>query len=156
MPLKAADVMSPNVITAKPEESVALIAKRLVDHGLSALPVCDADRHVIGIVSEGDLMWPLRQSALRTREHWLELLAEGDSLSNEFISYLKRGNRHVRDLMTAKVITVGEETSLPEIAELMVSHKIKQIPVVRDGIPVGVISRADILRVIAREGDIEV
>lgn len=155
MTIRASDIMSRDVITATPDETVHQIAKRLVDHGISAIPVCDPSGHPIGILSEGDLLRPLRQSVLEKRERWLELLAEGDRLSDEFIGYLKGNDRRVRDLMTAKVVTATEDASLGEIAELMVSNKIKRIPVVRGDILVGIVSRADIIRALARDGAIE-
>jgi CBS domain-containing protein len=155
MTMRAADIMSRNVVTAGPDEAIISIAKRMVEHGISAVPICDAEHHLIGIVSEGDLMRPLRQSALQKRARWLDLLAEGDNLSEDFISYLKSSNRHVRDLMTAKVITASEDASPSEIAELMVSNQVRHIPVVHKGAIVGIVSRTDIVRAIARGGDIE-
>ena len=58
--------------------------------------------------------------------------------------------------MSAPVITVGEETSLAEIARLLTTHRIKRVPVVRDGRIVGIVSRADLVRALLARPDISV
>jgi CBS domain-containing protein len=61
----------------------------------------------------------------------------------------KKG-RQVKSIMSSEVISVGEETQVSEIAALMTSHRIKRVPVVRDGKLVGIISRGDIVSAVAR------
>jgi CBS domain-containing protein len=51
--------------------------------------------------------------------------------------------------MSAPVITVTEETNLRDIAQLLTTHRIKRVPVVRDGRIVGIVSRADLVRALA-------
>ncbi|HEX3982720.1 MAG TPA: CBS domain-containing protein [Acidisoma sp.] len=155
MTTRAADIMTRDVVIGTPDETMIAVAKRLAEHGISALPLCDRERHVIGMVTEGDLLRPLRRSVLQKRARWLDLLAEGDRLSDEFVNYLKSGNHPVRDLMTTNVVSVSEETTLSEMAELMVDKKIKRIPVVKDGVLVGIVSRADIIRALVRADNIE-
>jgi CBS domain-containing protein len=58
--------------------------------------------------------------------------------------------------MSAPVITVGEETSLREIARLLTTHRIKRVPVVRDGRTVGIVSRADLVRALLAMPDISI
>jgi len=54
--MNAAEIMTKEVVTVKPDTSVGEIAGLLLDHKISALPVVDDDRHIVGIVSEGDLL----------------------------------------------------------------------------------------------------
>lgn len=61
----------------------------------------------------------------------------------------KKG-KDVRAIMTKKIISVDEETRVEEIAQIMTTHKIKRVPVMRDDEVVGIISRADIVSAIAR------
>jgi CBS domain-containing protein len=58
--------------------------------------------------------------------------------------------------MSAPVITIGEETSLGEIAALLTTHRIKRVPVIRDGRVVGIVSRADLVRALAARPHIPV
>jgi CBS domain-containing protein len=74
------------------------------------------------------------------------MLAEGEAVNPEFLASLRLNYPTARDVMSAPVISVGEETSLQEIARLLTTHRIKRVPVVRDGRIVGIVSRADLVR----------
>jgi CBS domain-containing protein len=76
----------------------------------------------------------------------LEILAEGEPLAPELLAWLSAQNHSARAVMSAPVITVSEETSLGEIARLLTTHRIKRVPVVRDGRIIGIVSRADLVR----------
>jgi predicted transcriptional regulator len=64
--------------------------------------------------------------------------------------FVKSSSWCVEDVMTAPVVTVVEESTVEEIAQLFDTHKVKRVAVVRDGHLVGLVSRADLLQVIAR------
>jgi predicted transcriptional regulator len=66
--------------------------------------------------------------------------------------YIKSHARRVEDIMTREVVSVGELATLAEIAELMETRRIKRVPVVHDGKIVGIVSRADLLQVLASGG----
>lgn len=150
MTIEAREIMTKPVVTAAPDDPVRVIAQRLVDHAISALPVCDAEGKPLGMISEGDLMRPFTSERMLKRAWWLELLAEGNALAPDFENYLHIDGRHARDLMVQPVVTAEEGTPAAEIAELMEKHKIKRVPILRDGKLVGIVSRADIIRALAR------
>ncbi len=153
MPLTAASIMTRDVVTARPEDSVAKVAKLLSDHEISALPVCDEQGRLLGMLSEGDLMRPFgRENALK-RAWWLNLLAEGTDLAPAFVDYVRLDHRMARDLMISPVITAQDDTTVPELADLLARHRIKRVPIVQDGKLVGIVSRADVVRALAREPD---
>ena len=83
------------------------------------------------------------------RDWWLELLAEGETLNAEFLASLRAPKRTAREIMSTPVVTVSEETEVGEIARLLAAHRIKRVPVVRDGRIIGIVSRADLLRALA-------
>ena len=56
-----------------------------------------------------------------------------------------------REVMTSPAITVGEDTEIRDIARLLLDHRIKRVPVLRDGRIVGIVSRADLVRTLAAE-----
>lgn len=147
--MQAADVMARRVVTVEPATSVREVARVLVRHGISAVPVVDGQRRVLGIVSEGDLLRPAEVSRDARSAWWLEMLAEGDALAPQFLDHVRSGGRHARDVMSHEVVTVPPTASLHEIATLLERHRIKRVPVVADGHLVGIVSRADLVRAMA-------
>lgn len=150
--MKAAELMTREVVSVPPEMPVREIARVLLSHHVSAAPVVDGSGTVIGMVSEGDLLNPDNGEHAARRERWLAELAEGEALSPEFLASLPRPERTARDVMSSPVIEVGEQTEASEIAALLVQYRIKRVPVVREGRLVGIVSRADLLRTLAENG----
>jgi CBS-domain-containing membrane protein len=105
-PMTASEVMTRNVFTVDPETPTRAVAKLLLDKGISAVPVVDANGAPIGMASESDLV--RRAIGQRARVRWFEFSAEGEDLAKEFIDYLKAGDRPVRDIMTAPVVTITD------------------------------------------------
>jgi CBS domain-containing protein len=150
MSLSAADIMTREVVTARPEDPVSKVAGLLAEHAISAVPVCDAQGKVIGMVSEGDLMRPFREQSVKKRDWWLTLLADGTELAPSFLEYIRLDKRSARDLMVTPVVTAQENTNVPAIADLLARHGIKRVPILRGGKLVGIVSRADVVRALAR------
>ena len=142
--MKAADVMVRDVVTIGPEESVARAARLMTENDVSALPVVDADGRLVGIISEADL---LRREEIDTATHcprWVETMTPATTLAAEF--FAKSHGKRVADLMSEKVISVGEDASLNEIAAILERNRIKRVPVVRDNELVGIVSRANLIQ----------
>ena len=79
------------------------------------------------------------------------MLAEGESLSADFLSSLRHPERVASEIMSRPVVTVDEDTDTGEIARLLAAHRIKRVPVVRNGQVVGIVSRENLLRALASE-----
>jgi CBS domain-containing protein len=148
----AAGMMTRDVITAGPAETAAGMAAKMGAHGISAVPVVDAAGRLVGIVSEGDLMRSFGLRNAMCRAWWLDILAEGEELAPEFLDYIRVDNRRATDLMTRDVVSVSESAGIDEIVDLLVRHRIKRVPVLRDGRVVGIVSRGDIIRTLSRRG----
>lgn len=140
----AKDVMTRRVVTVTTETPVAEIARLLLDRHISAVPVVDADARVLGIVSEGDLMRRPETGAARRRSWWLSLVSGEDAAD-----YVKAHGGRASHVMTRGVVTVTEDTPLPDVARLLEERRIKRVPVLRRGKLVGIVSRADLLRGLA-------
>ncbi len=147
--MNARDVMSKPVVSVHPDTPLREIARLLLDRGISAVPVIDEKGAPIGMVSEGDLIHPDRPAREARRQSWLEILAEGEPIAPELLAWLHSQNHSARAVMSAPVVTVSEDTELGEIAHVLVSHRIKRVPVVRDGRVTGIIARDDLLRALA-------
>ncbi len=144
--MDAFDVMTTAVVTVSPDTSTQAIAELLLKHSVSAVPVVDEDGVIIGMVSEGDLLRFSEEDRKARRDWWLSIVAQGKTLTPEFLASLSEHRRTARDIMSAPVVTVTEHTDVSEIGKLLTMHSIKRVPVVRDGHLVGIVSRADLIR----------
>lgn len=145
-PMNARDVMSKPVVSVHSDTPTREIARLLVEKGISAVPVVDANGALIGMVSEGDLLHPERRTRESRGQLWLEILAEGEPIPSELLAWLHSQNHSARAVMSAPVISVTEDTELGEIARVLVTHRIKRVPVVRGGRVTGIVARDDVLR----------
>src|SRR6478736_113876 len=151
--MTALNVMNPNVVSVGPDVSINQIARTLVENGISAVPVVDESGAPVGMVSEGDLIPRREVEREARRDWWLDLLAEGEALNPDFLASLKARNQKATDVMTCPVVTVHPDTNVTEIAQLLATYRIKRVPVVQDGRVVGIVSRGDLLRVLAEHPD---
>ena len=145
--MNAGEVMSRNPIAVPAEAALAEALRLMFDHRVSGLPVVDGKAGLVGILTEGDL---LRRSELGTaaqRSRWLELLTMPGRLARD---YVRTHTRRVEEIMTRDVVSVAEDTPLTEVVRLMERHRIKRVPVLRDGALIGIVSRADLLHALHR------
>ena len=149
--MQASDVMTRNVITAERKTKVHDIVDLMQKHRISAVPIVDANKKVIGIVSEGDLMRRVgdRDQDAQPRSWWLSLLT---SQRLESKDYIKLHGQFAEEVMTHNVIAVEDTTGLSDIASILERHHVKRVPVTRDGRLVGIVSRANLLRGFAGQG----
>ena len=148
--MQARDVMVCGVISVGPDIPVQIAANAMVSNCVSALPVIDIYAKLVGIISEGDL---IRRVEIGTERHPSgagETPMPSDSLAKEFV---RSRAKRVSDVMTREVITAQPETSLREIANMMERHSIKRVPIVENERVVGIVSRANLLQVLARVND---
>lgn len=145
--MKARDLMTADVITVSPDASVAEVARLLTSNRISAVPVIDKDRRVLGIVTEGDLMRRV-EGQTEKRVGWLaSLFTDPERMAKD---YAKSHGRKAGDVMTPHVVSVQEDDDAGDIADLIDRHSIKRVTVVRDGKLVGIVSRADLLRALTQ------
>ena len=142
--MNARDVMTRDVVSVASDTPMRKIAALLLEKRISAVPVVDSSGAPIGMVSEGDLTGRNEAEREARQDWWLTMLAEGEAVNPEFLASLNYPT--ARDMMSAPVISVHEETSLEEIAGILTEHRIKRVPIVRDGRIVGIVSRADLVR----------
>lgn len=155
----AADVMTRDVVTLSPEMTLEVAAERLVQRGISGAPVVDARGRLVGILSESDILRRLQQIAeenlgkryLTSRVHSLDLLAflgEREHAAVEEV-YRRLRSSKVSDVMTRHVVAMKPTDSLETVAVAMIEHDVNRLPVVDAERVVGIITRADLARVLA-------
>jgi CBS-domain-containing membrane protein len=135
-----ADVMTRRVATVTEETTYKQIVETLTKNGVSAVPVVDLDQHVIGVVSEADLLHKVDIAGLEP--HGWPLERKRTRIARE-----KANADFAGDLMTVPPITVTESDSVAVAAKLMDTEQVKRLPVVDSkGRLVGIVSRSDLLR----------
>ncbi|MEV7007526.1 CBS domain-containing protein [Streptosporangium sp. NPDC051022] len=142
------DVMTRRVVSVGEETCFKDIAGTLLAHAVSAVPVLDGDGHVVGVVSEADL--------LRTEECG-ERFRGGDSPPGPGKIADRIRGEVARELMTAPAVTVPMDASVVAAGRLMERHGVKRLPVLDGrGRLTGIVSRHDLLKVFVRsDADIE-
>jgi CBS domain-containing protein len=153
--LNAGHVMSRFVITVGPDSTIAELAKIMVHHAISGVPVVDDDGTLLGLVSEGDLVRQFTVSPAQGGPSWLSrLIREDADPAPEIMDACRRQERRAREMMKTGLITAPPDAGLPEIAALMEAHRVKRIPIVREGKLLGIVTRADLVKTMARAGNV--
>jgi CBS-domain-containing membrane protein len=116
------------------------------DRVITAHAVTGADGRVVGMVTEGDFLRRAELGTERRRPRWLEYLLGPGLIADE---YAHSRGRKVAEVMTREVASVDEATPVEAIVRLMERHRIKRVPMLRDGALVGIVTRANLLRALA-------
>lgn len=150
--MNASDVMITDITRVKPNTKVQEAAEVLITKRISGMPVVDDAGKVVDMISEGDLLrrsaegaWP-KVWGPPPRRGWVRLLINGDDLETEYVT---QPDRRVAEIMTDDVISAEPETLASDIAILLVRHRIKRVPIVRNGKLVGLVSRPNIIEALA-------
>jgi len=143
--MRAREVMSTPVVTARPEATVKEVAELMVEHRVSGIPVVDRFEHLVGIISDSDFI---------TRMEYGQV-GEGLPGVLDRLTRLAGANRKIEartaaELMTTRVITAGPDATVRELAHLMEAHNINRVPIVEAGKLLGIVTRADLLRTMTR------
>jgi CBS domain-containing protein len=144
--MRARDIMTKDVVTVSRSTLVADIAAILVKHRISGVPVVTDDRQVIGIVSESDLLHRAETGTEVKRNWWLILFSDPDRMARE---YTKAHGLRAEHVMSRTVVSVAVDADAGEVADVLDHHRIKRVPVIDDGRLVGLITRSDLVRVLA-------
>ena len=145
--MRAADIMTPRVITISADTQITEAIRLMLQNRISGLPVVDAAGNLVGIVTEGDFLRRAEDKTEKRRAHWLEFILGPGRLAGE---YVRTHGRKVSEVMSHAPITAEENTPLEEIVRLMETKHIKRVPIVRGNKVVGIVSRANLLHILAR------
>ncbi|MCZ2402019.1 CBS domain-containing protein [Paenarthrobacter sp. Z7-10] len=117
--MTAQGMMSQPVVTVPPGATVGDVAELLRRHRISVVPVVDEVNHVLGLVSEYDL--------------------------------LAKSGATAEEIMSTAVISASPDTTISDIRQLLVGQRIGRLPILSDGRLVGIISRGDLVALLATE-----
>jgi CBS-domain-containing membrane protein len=144
--MRAADVMTTQLVTIRPDTLVADAARLLIETDVSALPVVDATGRLVGILSESDLLHRAEIGTEVQRPRWLEAITPAATLAQDFE---RSHGRTVQDLMSDRLVTAAPDTPLSDIANLLEKHRIKRIPITDGDRLIGIVSRSNLIQALA-------
>ena len=148
--MRVQDVMTVNVATTRPDATLKHVAHELSRRGISGMPVVDDDRRIIGVISEADIL--------------VKELGEPEHHTSALARILNRDDKHgdqsgrldtitVKEAMTSPAITIEGHWPVTIAAEQMTERAINRLPVVQQGRLVGIVTRSDLVRALARSDD---
>jgi CBS domain-containing protein len=138
--------MSRQIVSIGPEAPVLDAVQLMLQHRISGLPVIDASGNLQGVVTEGDFLRRAETGTQRKRARWIEFLMGPGRLASE---YVRASGGKVGEVMTPEVHTVTEDAPLEDAVHLMERHRVKRLPVMRDGKVVGIVTRSNLMRALA-------
>jgi CBS domain-containing protein len=144
--MKLEELMTKDVLAVSPERSLKEVAELLARNRISGVPVVDAERRVIGVVSEADIV---EKEAGEEHRGLLSWIASGRRPP-------KLEARTVGEAMTAPPLTASPGQDVAEAARLMTERQVNRLPIVNvQGELVGIVTRADLVRAFVRsDGEI--
>ena len=143
-------LMRTDVPVVAPDDSIATVARLMAEHNLPGLPVVEAGE-IVGIVTEADLVAREADVTMPTVVPFLDAIFVADA-GRDFDEDLRRVLAVTAgELMSSPVYNIRASATLQQLATLMVEQRVNPVPVVDDDLRlVGIVSRADLVRVIAR------
>ena len=136
----AKDVMKTELVTVGEDTPVKEIARKMLDHDISGLPVVNGQGEILGVVSELDLM--RKQIKPNEPSIWTMIWGDPDREKQHRDAIRKYMGKTAGDVMTAPAMTVEASDSLEKVGNLMFNKKIKRVFVTEGGKLVGVVSRS--------------
>jgi len=138
----AKDIMTRKVISVEKDDTLKRVSELMARNAISGVPVVKKDKRVAGVISERDF---LSRMGAKNSKTFMGVISE--CLKGKGCVAAPVRAQRARDIMTSPAITVGEETTVDEIANVFVEKNINRVPVVNgDGYLTGIVSRADIVR----------
>ena len=143
--MRVKDLMTTDVLTVQTSTLLKDAAALLAQHRISGLPVVDGERRVLGVLSEGDILY--KESDTSGRPNLLERLLAPGTRPIE----LKLAARTVGQAMSAPALTIGPRRPVTEAATMMIEEGVNRLPVVdHNERLMGIVTRADLVRAFVR------
>jgi len=144
------DVMTRTVISVTPDTPVKDVARLLVEHGISGVPVVGPDRSVLGVVSEADFLLKGRGASAVRHRPLAAIFGESRATVRQLA---KVAAATAGQAMSSPAVTVEAGETLQKAAETMVGRQINRLPVTDRGALVGIVTRADLVRAYVRSDE---
>jgi CBS-domain-containing membrane protein len=151
--LKAKDIMTRELVTVSPDTEIARAAKLLLEKGINGIPVVDKNGELVGIICQSDLIAQQKRLPIPSIFTLLDGLIPLNSMKHFENVVQKIAATTVADAMTPNPVTVQTDTSIEDLASLIVDKNFQTLPVLDEGKLVGVVGKEDILRTLTSESE---
>lgn len=145
--MKVREVMSTPVLVVQEQATLEEVARTMLDHHIGCAPVVNRQGVLVGVITESDFAAKEKGFPFSTFRA-PQLLGQWISSDNVERIYEAARQLQAKEIMQPQVITVTEDQTMNDAVVLMFEHDINRIPVIRDGVPVGIVSRHDLLRLL--------
>ena len=119
--MQAKDVMTQKVISVSPGDTILRAIRLMLQNKVSGLPVVDASGQLVGIVTEGDFLRRSETATVHRPPRWIEFFMGPGPLA---VEYVHSTGRKISDVMTTKVRSVTEDTSLTDVVDLLEKYHV--------------------------------
>jgi CBS-domain-containing membrane protein len=151
--LTVKNIMTRDLITVSPDTEIVHAAKLLLEKGINGIPVVDKKGELVGIICQSDLIAQQKRLPIPSIFTFLDGFIPLTSMKHFEKAVQKIAATTVADAMTPNPVTVRTETSIEELASLMVDKNFHTLPVVDEGKLVGIVGKEDVLRTLTSESE---
>lgn len=151
--MNVSQIMRQPVISMREQDSLEDAARVMLEHNLRGVPVVNAQGKISGFLSVSDYL--AKDERVPFTKYYIPQLF-GKAIDETGIEKIYQEARAtpIKEIMNKNVISVTEEDSVEKVVELMLDRDLNRIPVVRDGVPVGIVARFDLLRLMVNRKDV--
>lgn len=142
--LSVRDIMTPQVLSARPDQTLGEVARMMMDKDVRALPVVDVHGSLVGMVTHRELLKYLIPDYLQKSKSGKFRALPANMMAGQ--GNVDPRGLPVKDVMSRSVLCLSEDQTLTDVANLMNNKDVDRFPVVREGIVVGFLTRADLIR----------
>ena len=148
--MKVSEIMTEPVLIIDQDRSLEEVAHKMLDSQVGGLPVVDDEGKIVGMVTESD--FSAKEHAIPFSRNYAPQLF-GEWMSKEGVEKAYKAARSiaVKEVMSSPAVTVTEDDTVAEAVRRMLDHRVHRLPVVRDGVPVAMISRHDLLKMVVQK-----
>lgn len=150
--MKVKEIMTQPVTAVRENTTLEEVAQTMLDRGIGCLPVVDGEGKLRGVIVESDFTGKERGFPFSA---YMAPQVLGEWVAKEGVEriYEAARTRAAKEIMTTEPVTATEDEDVTELVVRMIEHGVHRIPVVRDGALVGMVTRHDLLRLMAREAE---
>lgn len=148
--MKVSEIMTEPVLVIEEDRTLEEVAQKMLDSKVGGLPVVDNDGNIVGIVTESD--FSAKEHAIPfSRQYAPQLFGEWMSKEGVDKAYEAARSILVKEIMSSPAVTIEEDETVAEAVRKMLENSVHRLPVVRDGLPIGMVSRHDLLKLVVQK-----
>jgi CBS domain-containing protein len=149
--MRVRDLMTTKVFSVRTDAAVSDVARLMWEHGISGVPVLDAQNRLAGLVTELDMIVRNGRLEMPVFLQILDAVVPLELPGHLQQRLLHMMGTHAQDVMTRDIHPVAPDDDIADLVDIMVKRRLNPVPVVQDGKLVGIVSHADLVRVMATD-----